>query len=286
MRCSAIDANAPANYELRDAGDNERFGDEDDTIFTLLPNYLTGDTVVSLGIADGELPQDRIYRLTISGTQSIHDVAGFRLDGDEDSQEGGDYVREFTVIVGIPGDLSGNAEVDAEDIDLLFGMIGGPYDPAADLSSDGEVNRGDVEYLVREILQTEFGDLNLDYRVNNADFGGVLGNFGRLLTPLNGQGTNWGAGDFNGDGKVDNSDFGTVLGNFGFVGVPPAVAAEAASGRHSTSVEEEWGPEARIIQAVVVDRIADFLRVGIHLRIGIVAITSYGDIALWLETVL
>ena len=44
-----------------------------------------------------------------------------------------------------------------------------PY-PPGDVNGDGVVNQPDVDYLVRNILQTRDGDTNLDQKVNFADF--------------------------------------------------------------------------------------------------------------------
>ena len=96
-----IDANAPANYELRDDGPNDEFGDGDDNIYVLAPHYTPGSLDVTLHISGGLLPPEN-YRLTIYGDTSLHDLSGLRLDGDEDTLEGGNYVRTF--ILPIPVD--------------------------------------------------------------------------------------------------------------------------------------------------------------------------------------
>ena len=91
-----IDANAPANYELRDDGGDGVFDNGNDAVLPLTPDYIAGGLNVTLAVDAGVLP-DGNYRLTVSGNTSIHDLAGNRLDGDNDSNEGGDYVRTFTV---------------------------------------------------------------------------------------------------------------------------------------------------------------------------------------------
>lgn len=91
----------------------------------------------------------------------------------------------------------------------------------------GVVDDKDIAYLIHEILQTEFGDVNLDGKIDNADFGFILGNFGVLEL-------GWGGGDINGDGVVCNADFGFVLGNFGFVNQAVA-AADVVSERPGTA---------------------------------------------------
>ncbi len=88
-----IDALSPMNYELRSAGANGLFGDSDDTVYGLIPDYTAGDTVVtiSVNVAGGVLPPGN-YRFRVSGDTSIHDLAGNRLDGNLDGQPGGDFL--------------------------------------------------------------------------------------------------------------------------------------------------------------------------------------------------
>lgn len=88
----AIDARAPANYELREAGVNGVFDDADDVLFALSPRYVAGATEVDVAIdaPGGFLPQGN-YRLIVRGTTSIHDLSGIRLDGDLNGTPGGDF---------------------------------------------------------------------------------------------------------------------------------------------------------------------------------------------------
>jgi len=101
------------------------------------------------------------------------------------------------------GDLDGNRDVDAGDIDLLAAAIrGGETDPDCDLNGDGLVDIADMDKLVRDIIGTEYGDTDLDHSVDLADFSALKMNFSK--------GTTWEAGDFNGDGIVGLTDF-TIL---------------------------------------------------------------------------
>ena len=113
------------------------------------------------------------------------------------------------------GDLNGDGVVSAADIDQLAAAIsGGNSDGRFDLNEDGQVNEQDREYLVRDILRTEFGDSNLDGVFDNADFvdvftvngyeDGIEGNSG------------WADGDWNGDGEFDSEDFVMAFINGGF----------------------------------------------------------------------
>jgi hypothetical protein len=95
---NVIDANASANYELRSAGPDDVFGNGDDVVYTLAPNYLLGGTTLTLNVASGALPDGR-YRLTIfsNSSSSVHDQSGNALDGDQNGTAGGNYVRTFSV---------------------------------------------------------------------------------------------------------------------------------------------------------------------------------------------
>jgi len=104
---NAIDANAAANYELRRRV-NGTFGDADDVVYNLTPSYsfnaATGASVTTLGLglAGAALPAGT-YRLTVFGrsSNSLHDTAGNRLDGNRDGAVSGslsdEYVRDFVV---------------------------------------------------------------------------------------------------------------------------------------------------------------------------------------------
>jgi len=89
-----IDALAPANYELREAGADGAFDTEDDVLYALAPAYSPGSTRVVLDVVvpgGGLLPEGN-YRFRVSGSTSIHDLSGNRLDGDRDGIEGGDSI--------------------------------------------------------------------------------------------------------------------------------------------------------------------------------------------------
>ena len=78
--------------------------------------------------------------------------------------------------------------------------------PPADAKVDGDgvVNQSDVDYLVRTILHTNYGDANLDGKTDFLDFQILLDHW--QVT-----GVGWAEGDFNGDTKVDFLDFQTLL---------------------------------------------------------------------------
>ncbi|MEP7157786.1 MAG: right-handed parallel beta-helix repeat-containing protein [Chloroflexota bacterium] len=89
-----VDALAPANYELREAGADGVFGTDDDGIYALAPAYSPGSmrVVLDVIVPDGGLLPEGNFRFRVSGSTSIHDLSGLRLDGDGDGIEGGDDV--------------------------------------------------------------------------------------------------------------------------------------------------------------------------------------------------
>ncbi|MEZ5299655.1 MAG: LamG-like jellyroll fold domain-containing protein [Verrucomicrobiales bacterium] len=97
-----IDGNAASNYELREAGGNELFGDGDDVIIDLDPLYLPGGDTITLQLPGGALDPGN-YRLTISGADGIRDLSGLALDGDGNSVPGGAFVSEFSIEAGVAG---------------------------------------------------------------------------------------------------------------------------------------------------------------------------------------
>ncbi len=119
------------------------------------------------------------------------------------------------VVVGLSlidhtGDFNLDGVLNAVDIDLLYAEVSqGTHDPIYDLTADGLVNRDDVDRHVRNLLHTEYGDVNLDGRVNSRDAAILSGNFGTL------SGATWSMGSFNGDGRVNSSDAAILAGNSG-----------------------------------------------------------------------
>ena len=100
------------------------------------------------------------------------------------------------------GNLNHDSHLDATDIDVLFANLGSP-DPTFDLDGDGDADRQDVRYLVVDILGRQFGDVNLDQKVDTIDANIVITNFDPLGTNLN---NGWGQGNLDGDKDVDITD--------------------------------------------------------------------------------
>ena len=102
---------------------------------------------------------------------------------------------------GLRGDLDGDQIRSVADIDLLQDAIhAGTHARLFDLNGDGMVDREDLDELVSNILDTTYGDTDLNGIVNHTDFERLAANFGRSRV-------SWADGDFDGDDDVDFRDF-------------------------------------------------------------------------------
>ena len=112
------------------------------------------------------------------------------------------------------GDLDDTDTLTVEDIDLLFSVINtlGGATPAGyelyDVNSDGVLDEADRDFMIRMFFDTEYGDINLDGKIDLIDVGIFGDNYG-----LSGS---WAQGDFNGDGVVDLIDLGLIGDGYGF----------------------------------------------------------------------
>ena len=88
-----IDARAPANYNLFEAGPNGTLGDGDDVSYAVVPRYEAGSLLVILDVLPvGTILTTGRYQLVVHGDSTIHDLSGLKLDGDGDNVEGGNFV--------------------------------------------------------------------------------------------------------------------------------------------------------------------------------------------------
>ena len=102
----------------------------------------------------------------------------------------------------LKGDFSADGMVDADDIDSMFREVASQmHRTEFDLNQDGKVDPADVDELVLNILDTRYGDANLDGRVDMADFALLADHFGTAGD------LSWRSGDFDGDKIVSFRDF-------------------------------------------------------------------------------
>ncbi|MCC5829765.1 MAG: autotransporter-associated beta strand repeat-containing protein, partial [Phycisphaeraceae bacterium] len=123
----------------------------------------------------------------------------------------------------LPGDFNLDGNVDDQDIDLLFDVLGTtvpPTDPIFDLTGDNLVDQDDLDELVLNILGTFFGDAILDGQVDDLDLAALQANLGSAA--------GWASGNFNGDGRVGLRDGFILFENYGS-GVAVTAVPEPAS---------------------------------------------------------
>lgn len=146
------------------------------------------------------------------------------------------FLKRHGVRLFLRGDMNDDGIVDADDIDLLFSYIADPtidgtvssalgqewFDLTGDIKLSGVINSpnpdSDIDELVQRVLQTAYGDANLDGRVSIADFADLQNSFGST--------GGWAAGDFNGDATVSIGDFALLQNNFGFDNTTALAATE------------------------------------------------------------
>jgi MYXO-CTERM domain-containing protein len=109
------------------------------------------------------------------------------------------------------GDFTHDDALSSPDIDRLY-LNFGSSPSIYDLNGDGVTNQQDVDVLVRNILHTDYGDVNMDYKVGFTDFQVMLNYWQQT-------GQTWATGDVSGDQKVTFVDFQTVLNYWAPMGV-------------------------------------------------------------------
>lgn len=137
---------------------------------------INGDGWIDILVSDNE--EDRIWQYTNLGNGQVIEVEG---------------------------DFNGDSEVDIADIDILCGaLVAGGNDEELDLTGDGSVTQADMERLVFDILETSWGDANLDGVFNSSDFVDtfIVGEY-EDDTPGN---STWAEGDWNCDGDFTSAD--------------------------------------------------------------------------------
>ena len=123
------------------------------------------------------------------------------------------------------GDLDGDSDTDADDVDLICANIGG--DPGLyDMDGDGDVDADDMVFHVETYLEfdlgsdgtidgqgTSCGDFNADGVVDGTDLSIMNANFGGAV--------GFAAGNANCDSTVNGTDLSILAGTFGNVATAP-----------------------------------------------------------------
>ena len=89
-------------------------------------------------------------------------------------------------LVVLEGDFDGSGDYNVADIDMLCAAMAKDFstnaDSTFDLTGDNLVNMADMERLVVELMQKNFGDANLDGSVDEGDFEMMRRNFFQKAT--------------------------------------------------------------------------------------------------------
>ena len=118
--------------------------------------------------------------------------------------------RLWAVSLPVMGDVNDDMIANQDDIDAIFAAVrDGSDDDRFDLNEDDAVTGEDATYLIETVFETRQGDLDLNGRVEFADFLRLGESFGNVNA-------SWAEGDLDGDATVEFEDFLTLAANFGF----------------------------------------------------------------------
>jgi len=175
-----------------------------------------GETPYESGLATGDSGGGVFVRNAASGRWELAGLNAYinRLGGPVPPYsvsyavsmlEYGPWIRETLRLL---ADVDGSGSADTQDIDALRAAFGSG-EATYDLNADGLADADDVDYMIREVFNTEYGDFNLDGIINATDLPAMLTNFGAT--------GGYGDGDLNGDGWVSAIDLAIFKQHFGFV---------------------------------------------------------------------
>ncbi|MEQ9455213.1 MAG: dockerin type I repeat-containing protein [Phycisphaeraceae bacterium] len=120
------------------------------------------------------------------------------------------------------GDTNEDGTIDADDIDFLFANLGSAATVFDVAENGGSADSSDVDALVLNVLDTFYGDANLDGMVDLIDLSALASGFDGAA--------GWAGGDFSGDGLVNLIDLSLLATNFGSARAVPEPAAAVLLG--------------------------------------------------------
>jgi hypothetical protein len=134
----------------------------------------------------------------------------------------------------LAGDFNNDYVVNATDIDLLSAAIKTTNpDSKFDLTGEGSVNSADMDYLIKTILHTYYGDADLNGSVGVSDLS-VLAAYYNTAS-----GASWANGDFDGNGAVGVSDLSILAANYNSGSASTVSWAEAYAQAFGTTSDAE-----------------------------------------------
>jgi hypothetical protein len=150
-----------------------------------------------------ERPEDASWWVTQGRFHRLHLDSGEIVPGIDFGNSRDDLPPD---VVPPHADMDGNGYLDANDINLLAAALRSNEPSAAshDLTGDRRLDQADLAFLVEDLMQSRFGDANLDGVFDSADLVQVF-QAGQYEDDLPGN-SGWAEGDWNGDGDFTSSD--------------------------------------------------------------------------------
>lgn len=154
---------------------------------------------------NGVIKIDEINEPTVLGF-IVGGIAADQPNNGNSAASGQIFQVRYTPVDAIDGDLNRDGWVNEKDINLLA-RERRTADPSIyfDINDSNNVDEDDLRHLVEEIINTWFGDANLDGEFNSADLVHVF-QFGEYEDGIVAN-SQWETGDWNGDGEFDSADF-------------------------------------------------------------------------------
>ena len=163
------------------------------------------------------------------------------------ASDGSDESGPVTVNIGINasnivGDFNNDGAVDESDIALLCHQVNSPVPELRfDLTNDGAVNLSDHDMLISDVMNTFFGDANLDKQFDSTDLVAIF-QAGEYEDDIAGN-SSWNDGDWNCDGDFTTTDLIVAFQNGGYnqgpkpaaVAASPTSTADTASALHDVA---------------------------------------------------
>ncbi|MCA9211951.1 MAG: CotH kinase family protein [Planctomycetales bacterium] len=154
----------------------------------------------------------------------------------------------------VPGELDGDGTIGLGDVSLLCGAIRSNVNvDAFDLNRDGVVDLGDMSYMIVDVLNTSFGDSNIDGVFNSTDLVLVFRS-GEYEDGIPSNST-WAEGDWNCDGEFSTADLVVAFQSGGYT-----AAASPRTVPHSRPNRHDVAAAVDVVIAQLAEQEEDFAR--------------------------